>query len=271
MIMVVVNARDKPGASGPFAWQSIFILRHLRELGESARSVSIPSIVATYSALTELACNHGEASFRAPISEIASKSGLGYRTVAPVLRLIADAGIIHVKNNYLGDGKLKTSNTYTILKHDPSICKFCLSYSEGRKPRSLPKPLEDKEEELEEERTAPSFLNEHSDEWVIRAKNEFPERTDVDSIAKKFFAHYEKKPGARCYERLLEWIRDERNPKIRSRQKAADDGPPRWRQYFPQELPVIDYPTRTIYENGDWNKVPREVQSMVIEWLKQTG
>ena len=271
MIMIVTNARDKPGGSGPFCWQSIFIMRHLREVGESARSVSVPSILAVYVALTELATDHHEAKFRATVSEIAGKAGLGYRTTIAVLGLVADAGILDIQNNYIGDGAIKTSNTYTLLKHDPSFCKFCISHGEGRKARSLPNSLEDQSKDKREEGHPPSFLSENYEAWLMRAQNEFPERTDIASIAQKFFAHYQKKPSAGCYARLIEWVREERNPKIRPRTKARENGPSGWMEYLQKHYPVTDYPTRSIYETGGWADVPLELKTMIIAGLKQAG
>ena len=271
MKSVVANARENPGGGGPFCWQSVFVVRHLREVGESAQSISVSSILGVYLALTELATDNHEATFRVTVSEIAGRAGLGYRTTGTALRLIEEAGMLHVRNNFLGDGAIKTSNTYTLLQHDASICKFCLSHGEGRKFHGLPKSVEDRGEERKEERASPPPFNEVTEAWIMRAEKEFPERADIPSIAKKFFRHYENKPRARCYERLAEWIRDERNPKNRHPEKIEDSGPEGWQEYLQRHYPIAEYPTREIYEKGSWARVPLDFKKLITDALKQVG
>lgn len=269
MSSIVANARGQPGGNKPFCWQSLHVLRHLREVCESSNRISVASAQSVYVALTELSSDHRSASFQVAISEIARRSGLGYRMTATALGVIEGIGFLSVQSNYVGVGQLRSSNTYTLLRHDPALCKFCLALIPKAPTQLLPISGEEAEEERRE-RDSPSFLT-SLPEWLTKAAKEYPNRSDIAAITEKFARFYASKPAAACYERLIEWIRTERNPATKKSDSKTDPGPEGWRAYLAQRFPVSEYPTRTPYENGAWQAVPDKLRNTILAEMNQAS
>lgn len=240
----------------------------MREVAEASKSVSSTAVLAVYLALTELATDFHSATFKIPISEIGRRAGLAYRATSAALGIIEQAGFIHCQNNFVGSGFLKASNTYTLLRHDPSICQFCISI--GKHAEKPAPPISEEETSQEEAEKRPlSSLNCEVESWIQRAESEFPDRSDIRTIAKKFAHHYHGKSSALCYERLADWIRDERSPKYRKAPNLDEEGPVGWREFLSTEYPLSENPHRTEYEKGKWSAVPRDLKITITEGLKR--
>ena len=270
MSAIVANARGKPGGSGPFCWQSVFILRHVREVAESSRRVSPAAAQSVYVALTELATDARCASVQSPISEVAKRAGLGYRTTASALGLIEEAGFVQVQNNYFPGGELRTSNTYTLVSHDVALCKFCLARGNSAKLQPLPRSLEDAEE-LKEKRVPLSF---DLVGWIAQAKQEFPTRTDIDAIAAKFSTHYSARPDRMCLQRLLDWVRTERAPRELGPQKPSASipvkpEPPGWREIIAKSFPLTEFPSRDHFEERDWAAISQYNRDWITKQVSE--
>jgi len=71
-----------------------------------------------------------------------------------------------------------------------------------------------------------------------------------------------------CYERLVEWIKTERQPRFRHQETKTIE-PLGWREYIAQNFPRAEFPDRDCYEEGTWQSVPAYFQKMIFEGLQK--
>jgi hypothetical protein len=223
-------------------------------------------------ALSEIATDRRAPTFQVSVSEIGRTAGVSYNTAAKALALIEATGFLSVKNNFIGDGSLKTSNSYTLIAHDASSCKFCLSI---RKESSMPKLQilgEDTSEEIRrEEEASLSIISDFLKSAIAQAQIEFPRRADLEAIAGKFAAHYAGQPKMLCYERLRDWVQSERNPKTKSTWQVFDDEPAGWREFWLSKYPLDEYPNRERYEEQPWGKIGDYGRKWIHTVLKEAA
>lgn len=249
MSLIVPNARGKPGVSGPFCWQSIFVLRHIRDVAEGSERVSVSATLATYLALTEAASNARSSTVPISIGEVGRLAGLGRSTTTKALSILGDAGFLIATCNYIGTGGLKASNSYTLLRHERAMCKFCTSQATSEKPVQLTVLGEEAEEK--EEGPPPQLPQ----EWIDRAERDFPRRADLRRIAAKFVTHYGAQRQMISYERFADWIRSERCPDVRIPTKECSVEPEGWRELYRARYPKDACPDLYQLTEKQWKEI----------------
>jgi hypothetical protein len=103
----------QPSADGAFCWQSKAALRRIRErCGPTLdhQSNRIPTSLAVYGALTEIASNCQSSVFKAPLNEISGACGLSDKTTSKTLELLAEAEVIGIQKP-----KLRAPASITLL------------------------------------------------------------------------------------------------------------------------------------------------------------
>jgi len=259
MSSLLANERSTPGESGPFCWQSIFILRHLRELGACGNGVSTAALRSVYLALTEIAADKRNPKYSVSITEIAGYAGLGYRTVWSALEILREAGFLVIESNTLNGGKVRTSHTYTLVSHNISICKFCISIC-----NSSPAVLQESEEEQEKKKKRGTPFVLPIEEWVKRAEKQFPGRSDLRVIGTKMLNHYGGSRKHMTYERFAEWVQTEHNPQFFQRETPEVSEPSGWKKFLAVRYPPEDYPNRERWELGEWLDISKANREMLL-------
>jgi hypothetical protein len=129
------NNESKPRQikDAPFCWQHKGALTMIRDVFENGHGIAaIP--ISVYVALTELASDAQSETFSAPISEIARRACVSYRTAFSFLKRFEDVKLIAVNRSTVPGTKEHAPSTYTML------CTPCLTLCK-RDARRLPKGI----------------------------------------------------------------------------------------------------------------------------------
>jgi hypothetical protein len=101
---------------GPWCWQEKEALRMIRDVCEDGNGHSA-SELATYLALSELASDAQLETFQAPISLVARRAGVSYRTAANILKRFESLKLIAVARSTVPGTKERAPSTYTMLRN----------------------------------------------------------------------------------------------------------------------------------------------------------
>jgi hypothetical protein len=106
--------RPRQIKDAPFCWQHKETLQMIRDVFENGHGITaIP--ISIYVALTELASDAQSETFTAPISEIARRASVSYRTAFSFLKRFEDVKLIAVSRSIVPGTKERTPSTYTML------------------------------------------------------------------------------------------------------------------------------------------------------------
>jgi hypothetical protein len=109
------NLRGTAKAEKPFCWQSKKALRAIRQVHGNDRS--LPYLMSTYLALSEIASDEGRPKFTKSVADILAYAGGSYRKLTQSLAALHRLGVVRIKHNffYQDDGKGKSPSTYSLL------------------------------------------------------------------------------------------------------------------------------------------------------------
>jgi len=147
----------------PFCWQSKAALRLIREAFDGENTV--PSALAIYVALTEIASDKQSETFQTTHSWIAALSGWSSRTVRARLKALQEIKLIEI---ITPDPRF--ANTYRLLSRGNGFRpggNRCLPGGDGTKITPLPRSEESNEESTEERRKPARKPPTRSEVWTL--------------------------------------------------------------------------------------------------------
>jgi hypothetical protein len=106
--------RSRQIKDAPFCYQHKGALRMIRDCCEDGNGHSA-SALATYLAVSELASDAQAETFTAPISQIARRAGVSYRTASSVLNQLESLKLIAVERHLVEGTKGHAPSSYTLL------------------------------------------------------------------------------------------------------------------------------------------------------------
>jgi hypothetical protein len=193
------------------------VLRHIAYAAEADGRVSALAVRSVYLALSQLSSDHGDEQFTVPVSEIAHVASVGVTTAGKALDLLREGKFIGVVRNVVTSTRFKAPSTYSLFNHEPSICSYCRALYNPIEGVQVENLCKDTEDAIKSPKKSPApFVGEGPpDEWLVRAKADFPERGDLLLIARKLLRKYPRGHRKRTLQTYLHWVRIELNPIFR--------------------------------------------------------
>src|SRR5690242_9522977 len=115
--------RERQIKNAPFCWQHKGSRQMIRDYLQDERGHSADAL-SVYDALTELASDNQSEIFSVPISRIAERAGVSYKTASKALNRFESLKLIHIKRNIVQGTKELAPSTYTMLgTPDPTLGK----------------------------------------------------------------------------------------------------------------------------------------------------
>jgi hypothetical protein len=153
---------------GPWCWQSKATLKTISDIFDATKDIA--SARSVYVALSEIASDEGSESFTRPISQIASRAAVSYRTAASILNRFESLKLIAIDRHLVEGTKERSPSTFTLLGND------CRTSGNGCSKASLPRNIK----ETEKKRKETNKKNTHSADF-LSLNGLKPEETQIIS------------------------------------------------------------------------------------------
>lgn len=267
--------RGKPSDSdGGFCWQNKLLLNHVADAAEADARVSASAARSVYLALTQLSSDIYGQPVVTSVSEISFVARISNNTTAKSLDLLFEAGFIHITKNVFANTAFKAPSTYSLLKHNGSICNYCLSNYEAAKLSPLGSLLEENLEldKMLKKAPAPQVTDAPPLRWLELAQQEFPNRGDLEAIARKLLRKYPRGHPKRCYKTFLFWIHIEMNPVFRYTSRTGIlPEPSGWREVIRALYPQGTNPAADESIASAWSALAEERQAQFTKEVERAG
>jgi hypothetical protein len=106
------TGRRKQCKERPWCWLEKTILRTIGDIFDATNDEA--SARSVYLALSEIASDEQSDTFTTPMSSIARRAGVSYRTVSTILNQFEQLKLVAVTRNTITETKLQLPNTYTL-------------------------------------------------------------------------------------------------------------------------------------------------------------
>jgi hypothetical protein len=153
--------RTRKPKDGPFIWQSKAALDRIAAACDNRTDK--PYVLAVYLAMSWQASDERAETFTLEKQTLAGMSGVGYRKIAEILKLLTEIGVITSTPNYVAGSLAQGPNTYSLPCTPP--CTVCTPPVHGTKTSSVPRLYQEVEKGEEGERQSslpPEAAPEHA-------------------------------------------------------------------------------------------------------------